>query len=324
MIEQIASDMVLDCAYDWLCKRRKKLSPNNEIWDFRKHWKANKLKLQEALRSGEYQFSPQTELRLPDGNIEYWSARDSLVLKAMAIVLGNHLATVISPDCYHVSGHGGSKQAVKDVLEHLAIDSYVMKSDVKSYYATIDHTILYSQLENLMDDKAVLRLLWQYMNRTVCYGETYRDIRKGISLGCPLSPLMGALYLKPLDDAMTRCGFMYARFMDDWVVIAPTRWKLRKLVRLVNEILAQLKVEKHPDKTFIGKAVRGFSFLGYFLKPGNLRVATTTINNMKERIARLYEQGACAARIGQYILRWVQWLLGGLSDYLSMFFAPCA
>jgi len=125
---------------------------------------------------------------------------------------------------------------------------------------------------------------------------------------------MGALYLKPLDDAMTRCGFMYARFMDDWVVIVPTRWKLRKLVRLVNEILAQLKVEKHPDKTFIGKAVRGLSFLGYFLKPGNLRVASTTISNMKECIARLYEQGACAARIGQYILRWVQWLLGGLSD----------
>jgi len=95
MIEQIATDEVLDRAYDWLCKRRKKLSPNNEIWDFRKNWKANKLKLQEALRSGEYQFSPQTELRLPDGNIEYWSARDSLVLKAMAIVLGKHLTTVV-------------------------------------------------------------------------------------------------------------------------------------------------------------------------------------------------------------------------------------
>ena len=42
---------------------------------------------------------------------------------------------------------------------------------------------------------------------------------------------------------------------------------------------------------------------------------------MKERIARLYEQGACAARIGQYILRWVQWLLGGLFDYLPLFVA---
>jgi len=94
----------------------------------------------------------------------------------------------------------------------------------------------------------------------------------------------------------------------DWVC------KQRKKLSPNNGILAQLKVEKHPDKTFIGKAVRGFSFLGYFLKPGNLRVTSTTNSNMKECIARLYEQGACAARIGQYILRWVQWLLGGLSD----------
>ena len=42
-------------------------------------------------------------------------------------------------------------------------------------------------------------------------------------LGCPLSPLMGALYLKRLDERMERTGLFYARFMDDWVVLAPRR-----------------------------------------------------------------------------------------------------
>ncbi len=79
------------------------------------------------------------------------------------------------------------------------------------------------------------RLVWQYLNRTVCYGENYREVTRGISLGCPLSPLMGALYLKPLDDRLEETGLFYARFMDDWVIIAPTRWKLRKAVRIVNE-----------------------------------------------------------------------------------------
>ncbi|NEO95090.1 MAG: hypothetical protein F6K56_34805, partial [Moorea sp. SIO3G5] len=37
----------------------------------------------------------------------------------------------------------------------------------------------------------------------------------GISLGCPLSPLMGALYLKPLDDRMAELGCFYVRYMDD-------------------------------------------------------------------------------------------------------------
>ncbi len=50
----------------------------------------------------------------------------------------------------------------------------------------------------------------------------YRDVKRGISLGYPLSPLMGALYLKQLDDRMEETGLFYARFMDDWVVITPS------------------------------------------------------------------------------------------------------
>ena len=52
---------------------------------------------------------------------------------------------------------------------------------------------------------------------------------------------MGALYLKPMDDAMddamAKLDLFYARFMDDWVILAPTRWKLRSAVKRVNEIL---------------------------------------------------------------------------------------
>ena len=33
---------------------------------------------------------------------------------------------------------------------------------------------------------------------------------------------------------------------------------------------------------------------------------------MKERIARLYEQGADTVSIGQYILRWVRWANAGV------------
>ena len=77
--------------------------------------------------------------------------------------------------------------------------------------------------------------------------------------------------------------------MDDWLVIAPSRWKLRRAVKKVNQVLAGLQLEKHPDKTFIGKAVRGFSFLGFFLTPWAVSVAQEAVGRMHERIARLYE-----------------------------------
>ncbi len=72
--------------------------------------------------------------------------------------------------------------------------------------------------------------------------------------------------------------------MDDWVVIAPTRLKLRETVLNVNEIFNVLHVEKHPDKTFIGKVELGFDFLGYFLKPDLLSVSVETLRNCEDRI----------------------------------------
>ena len=102
--------------------------------------------------------------------------------------------------------------------------------------------------------------------------------------------------------------------MDDWLVIAPTRWKLRKAVRMVNTVLEGLLLEKHPDKTFIGRAERGFDFLGYHFSPDGLTVAVGTLKRFVERIARLYEQGADYSCIGQCARRWWQWVLAGLKD----------
>ena len=51
------------------------------------------------------------------------------------------------------------------------------------------------------------------------FGGLYRNIKRGISLGCPLSPLIGALYLKLMDDRMEKTGLFYVRFMDDWIVL---------------------------------------------------------------------------------------------------------
>ena len=86
-----------------------------------------------------------------------------------------------------------------------------------------------------MKDPRVLHLLWRYVHRLVYQDGRYREVHRGIALGCPLSPLMGALYLKDLDDRMAETGLFYARFMDDFVVLAPTRWKLRRAIKKLTQ-----------------------------------------------------------------------------------------
>jgi hypothetical protein len=101
--------------------------------------------------------------------------------------------------------------------------------------------------------------------------------------------------------------------MDDWVVVAPTRWKLRQAVRAVNEVLNELKVEQHPDKTFIGRVERGVDFLGYrFTGEGLVGIAARTGRRFVARMVQLYEQGADAIRIGAYVRHWSRWVRAGL------------
>ncbi len=160
--------------------------------------------------------------------------------------------------------------------------------------------------------------MWQYMRRVVYDDGLYEDVEQGISLGCPVSPLMGALFLDVLDRRMEATGLCYVRFMDDWVVLAPTRWKLRKAVRIVNETLAELRVEQHPDKTFIGRIEKGFDFLGYEITSTGIEgIAQRTLNSFAKRVTRLYEQGASAGRIGDYVRRWCKWALSGLDGLIT-------
>ncbi len=112
-------------------------------------------------------------------------------------------------------------------------------------------------------EKPVLNLIGQYLRRTGERGGEFFDHDRGISLGCALSPLIGAFFLDDLDRRMGSLGLFYVRFMDDVLVLSPTRWKLRRAVRAVNGVLGALGLEKHPDKTFIGRIEKGFYFLGY-------------------------------------------------------------
>ena len=315
-MEEIGSDEVLEEAYAWLCKRREYYSHNDDVWQVRYHWDEIKPQLQSQLLQGDYSFSPLRRVHLQGQCLEIWTALDSLVLKSMAIVLAKHLAPKLSRRCTHLAGNGGAKAAVREVLSHLPKNKFVFRTDVKSYYASIRHDIVHAQLAEHIDDPRLLALLWQYMRRSVYDGGLYEEIEQGISLGCPLSPLMGALFLDVLDKRMDKLGMFCVRFMDDWIVLAPSRWKLRRAVRIVNQTLAEVKGEQQPDKTFVGRIARGFSFLGYQMNAAGLvGVAPPTMKRFVERVNQLYEQGADASRIGEYVRRWLVWVRSAVPSF---------
>ncbi len=78
---------------------------------------------------------------------------------------------------------------------------------------------------------------------------------------------------------------------------------------------------KHPDKTFVGRAERGFDFLGYHFGPEGLTLAAKTIEQFAARAIRLYEhepgEADASVRLGLYVRRWVRWAGAGVPGATS-------
>ena len=316
LTDDLASDAVLDRAYVWLCRQRRRWPDAADVWSFRRDWPAEKARLRSELQTGRFRFGLQERVRRQNGEeIDLWSARDALVLKALALVLSEQLP--VSRRCVHVKGHGGAKAAIQQVMRRLPSSRFVLKTDVSSYYASIDHVKLLDQLAAVIPDRDILNLVGQMCGRVAERGGLYFEFRRGIPLGCPLSPLLGAFFLAELDDRLEATGLFFVRYMDDVVLLAPTRHKLRRAVRVLNQTFNALGLEKHPDKTFIGRVERGFDFLGYHLAPGRLTLSRTTVERFLERAHRLYEQERGKPerfpQLGAYVGRWMAWSRAGLS-----------
>ena len=134
---------------------------------------------------------------------------------------------------------------------------------------------------------------------------------------------MGALYLQEMDTHFGGLSHVvYARYMDDIVILAKTRWQLRKHVRQLNEFLGEKGLNQHPDKTFIGRVTKGFDWMGAWLDNKGVRgVAPRARANHRAKVQRLYERafrwrvpkGVAQAQVSAYRLRWQYWVAGLLA-----------
>ena len=241
-----------------------------------------------------------------------WSPDSSKLLKQVKTVLSDQLKPHLSRRCSHVKGNGGVKLSVRYSQRLCNNFGYVARFDVRSYYKSMDHQIILDLLRKYQVTPAVISIVSEYLSLP-----NHNKSGKGMIAGGSISPLIGALYLTPLDklmeDLQATTGIRYQRYMDDYVIFAPTRHKLRKAIKLMYVVLDELKVDVHPKKRFIGPTRRGFDFLGYWLEPHRpLTPSQVSLTRLTDRSRQLLERTASIARLRQYILRWLQWHRSGL------------
>jgi RNA-directed DNA polymerase len=247
-----------------------------------------------------------------------WTPQSRKRVRQATRDLGVALGLEIHPFCMHVKGHGGVKGAVRLVQRLLPRVRFVGRFDVASYYRSIRHDRLLTQLGQARVPAALRALIEDYLRLP-----DSRATGRGLVAGGGLSPLLGALHLVDVDRALGNerlrsAGVYYLRYMDDMLILTQTRWQLRRAIATLRRMLGELYLALHPDKRFIGRTTAGFDFLGYRFHSGRrLRPATQSLERLLTRSRRLYEQGAPRARLWRYLERWVDWLWGGLGRIVS-------
>ena len=311
----LTDDPVLERAFTWLCHRRPPLSGP----------------MRTSGRSGSTGWRGSHACKptcAPDGFASVCSVvspiptanRSMSGPPAMPCAQGAHLAVgravATLRRCTHLKGHGGSKGAVRAVRKHVPRHRFVCRTDVASYYASIDHGLLLDRLVRFVPERGILNLMGQYLTRTAEWGGA---LLRGASGHLPRLSSQSADWrlLSPrAGHQMQAVGVFYVRFMDDVLVLASTRSKLRHATQVVNRVLSGLRLAKHPDKTFIGRIAKGFDFLGYHFSPTGLKVAAPTVARFVARVHRLYEQEQREPDgprlLGAYVRRWRGWARGGI------------
>lgn len=203
--------------------------------------------------------------------------------------------------------HAGADQAQRWLREVQATHgrAYVLKADVASYFASIDHDVLYGLLARRLRCRPTLELIRHILG-------TWRP---GLPIGNLTSQLWANVYLHALDEHVKQgLGVRrYMRYMDDWLIVHHDKAYLHALRTLLARWLQEhlglalnRKTQVFPVGRYNG---RGLDFLGYRIWPGHRRLRKDSVKRMKRRLSYLqaeYGRGRVSlSDVGQRIRSWI-------------------
>lgn len=73
--------------------------------------------------------------------------------------------------------------------------SWVAELDIHDYFNTIDQDLLMTKLSDLIQDRALISLISEYMKCDVDNGDELTTVTKGLITGSPISPILSNKYL---------------------------------------------------------------------------------------------------------------------------------
>lgn len=157
---------------------------------------------------------------------------------------------------------------------------YVLKCDIKKFFASVNQDILEDILKRHIEDEDIRWLFHQvissfYVGQPGC----------GLPLGNLTSQLLANIYMHEFDMYMKQelQVHYYIRYADDFVILSDSKSYLHELLPMMQIFLhSHLHLSLHKDKVFIESYTSGVDFLGWIHFPHHRQIRTVT----KRRILR--------------------------------------
>lgn len=164
---------------------------------------------------------------------------------------------------------------------------WILKCDIKKFFASINHVILLEILSRKIRDKEFLELLTKIVN-SFCSDKTINlENKKGIPIGNLTSQTFSNIYLNELDQFIKnelKVAY-YIRYADDFILLSQDRKYLENLLPVIDKFLKiKLDLELHPKKIIFRKFGGGVDFLGYIIFPYHILLRTKTKRRMLRKI----------------------------------------
>ena len=159
---------------------------------------------------------------------------------------------------------------------------WILKCDIKKFFASIDQAILINILNKRIQDQ---NIIWLLQNLIESF--SINNPGKGLPLGNLTSQLFCNVYMNQFDQFVKHKlkAKYYIRYADDFVLLSEDKGWLENQMPFISDFLNQeLKLSLHPDKVYIKTFASGIDFLGWMHFPKYRRLRTVTKRRMFKRM----------------------------------------
>ncbi len=272
---------------EFICGKRAR----KDVQNYELHLADNIVQLQSSLAKFNYTHGRYEAFNISDPksrSIHKATVKDRLLHHAVYRQLYPFFDQVFVADSFSCREGKGVHKAldrfklfVGQVSKNNTRTAWVLKCDIKKFFASINHEVLLDILNSNIPDQNIVWLLKEVISSFSSRPGV------GLPLGNLTSQLFCNVYMNELDQFIKHKlrAKHYIRYADDFVLMSDDKqWLISQIVEIGGFLKWNLKLQLHPNKLYIKTYASGVDFLGWTHFPTHRVIRTTSKKRMFRRI----------------------------------------